>query len=189
VWTTTGPAFDDALIARLLAPFGDAPLVIKDYVKSQKHYWHEACFVPRASDHNAVQRVVKRFIELQAESLVGGLVFREFVPLQALAAHATSGMPLTQEYRIFILDGVPLITAEYWVEGAYDGENPPANLFNDIAKQVRSRFFTMDVARRADGGWIIVELGDGQVAGIPDRMSADAFYTALANRLLAGPSP
>jgi hypothetical protein len=189
VWTTTGPVFDGSAIAQLLAPFGNAPLVVKDYVKSQKHYWDEACFIPRASDLEAVRRVANRFIELQAESLVGGLVFREFVPLRALAAHAVSGMPLTQEYRIFMYDGIPLITAEYWEQGAYDGEGPPADLFIDVAKQVQSRFFSMDVARRADGAWMIVELGDGQVAGIPERLPADAFYAALATRMLPVLSP
>ena len=32
-----------------------------------------------------------------------------------------------------------------------------------------SRFFTMDVALRTNGECIIVELGDGQVSGLPDQ--------------------
>jgi hypothetical protein len=39
----------DAVMA-LLGPFGGGPLVLKDYVKSQKHYWNEACFIPHADD-------------------------------------------------------------------------------------------------------------------------------------------
>lgn len=30
-------------------------------------------------------------------------------------------------------------------------------------------FFTLDLAKRKDGGWIILEWGDGQVSGLPDR--------------------
>jgi len=52
-----------------------------------------------------------------------------------------------------------------------------------LAGRVRSRFFTMDVARRAvDGEWLVVELGDGQVAGLPDDVDVGAFYRALFER-------
>ncbi len=47
---------------------------------------------------------------------------------------------------------------------------------------MRSRFFTMDVARRRDGGWMIVELGDGQVSGLPREADADRSYSALSER-------
>ncbi len=47
---------------------------------------------------------------------------------------------------------------------------------------MRSRFFVMDVAQRRDGGWMIVELGDGQVSGLPREDDADRFYSALTER-------
>jgi hypothetical protein len=183
VWTTSGASFDLKTVMELLAPFGDAPLIVKDYVKSQKHRWEEACFIPSARDPEAVRRVVTRFIELQDDSLVGGLVFRELVELEPLTTHSKSGMPLTKEFRIFFLDGQPLLTVEYWEEGEYHGELPPRDLFVDVAAQVKSRFFTMDVARRTNGGWIIMELGDGQVAGLPERLDPSRFYQALATSL------
>ena len=55
-------------------------------------------------------------------------------------------------------------------------------LFAEIAAAVRSRFFTMDVARRVDGDWMIVELGDGQVSGLPNEQDARVFYQFLAGR-------
>jgi sugar phosphate isomerase/epimerase len=57
--------------------------------------------------------------------------------------------------------------------------------FIEVARRVQSRFFTMDVAKRLDGEWMIVELGDGQVAGLPDRADVVAFYRRLAERLAA----
>ena len=45
--------------------FGDRPVVMKDYVKSRKHEWEEACFIPSAADRAAAERVVRRFLELQ----------------------------------------------------------------------------------------------------------------------------
>ncbi|MGH2386983.1 MAG: ATP-grasp domain-containing protein [Chloroflexota bacterium] len=40
----------------------------------------------------------------------------------------------------------------------------------------------MDVARRTDGEWTIIELGDGQVAGLPESADGLAFYAALKAR-------
>jgi hypothetical protein len=46
-------------VAQALRPFGDGAIIVKDYVKSQKHYWAEARFIPSASDRAAVERVVR----------------------------------------------------------------------------------------------------------------------------------
>jgi len=167
----------------LLAPFGDVPVIVKDYVKSQKHSWKEACFIPSARDAEVVGRVAGRFIELQGDGLAGGLVFRRFLELEPLTTHSKSGMPLTKEFRVFFLDGQPLLSVEYWEEGEYSDERPPSDLFLDVAARVKSRFFTMDVARTVGGRWIIMELGDGQVAGLPNRLDPNGFYEALAARL------
>ena len=37
----------------------------------------------------------------------------------------------------------------------------------------------MDVAQKMDGDWMIVELGDGQVAGLPEKADEDLFYENL----------
>jgi hypothetical protein len=52
------------------------------------------------------------------------------------------------------------------------GPTPPIERFLGIAA-VRSRFFAMDLARRRDGGWMIVEIGDGRVSGLPRESDAD----------------
>lgn len=181
VWTTTGARFELDEVLAMLEPFGDAPLIVKDYVKSQKHRWDEACFIPSARDADAVRRVTTRFIELQAERLVGGLVFREFVTLEPLALHSKSKMPLTREFRVFVRDGRPWLSAPYWEEGDYRGEAVSSELFASQCAQIDSRFFTMDVARRADGRWIIMELGDAQVAGLPEALAPARFYRALGS--------
>lgn len=188
VWTKDTSI--DAIMP-LLKPFGDQPIIVKDFVKSQKHYWLDACFIPSASDQQAVERVVKRFLELQGDDLNEGLVFREFVEFEPLSAHSKSGMPLTKEFRIFWLDGEPIYATEYWEEGDYQGDKPPvddfckvANVIRDNAYPgVRSRFFTMDVAQKRNGDWMIVELGDAQVAGLPDSSHAENFYSALSAAL------
>jgi len=92
-------------------------------------------------------------------------------------------MPLTKEFRIFYLDGKALSYVEYWGKGDYQNITPPLEKFAEIGKNIHSRFFTMDIAKRKDGEWMIVELGDGQVAGLPEKIDALAFYRELANRL------
>jgi hypothetical protein len=175
----------------LLEPFGNKPIILKDYVKSQKHYWLEACYIPSAADRNAVERVVRRFLELQGDDLNQGLVFREYVEFESIGEHSRSGMPITNEYRIFWLDGEPIYISEYWEDGDYQQVQPPIEQFRPIAQTIHSRhfpgaysrFFTMDVAKKRDGDWMIVELGDAQVAGLPEKADISEFYATLNNVL------
>ena len=53
---------------------------------------------------------------------------------------------------------------------------PPVEQFVKVAGGTRSRFFTMDVAKRRGGEWLIVEFGDAQVAGLADHVDMDGFY-------------
>ena len=181
VWLDTGPAWDLDGVMALLQPFGAAPLILKDWVKSRKHEWAEACYIPAADDRAAVERVIRRFVDLQGPDLAGGLVFRAFVPFVPLGSHAQSGMPLTEEYRLFYRDGRRIAAYPYWDDAGYPAAPVPGDPFDRLAPAVPSRFFTMDVARTAGGGWQIVELGDGQVAGLRDGADLAAFYTHLTN--------
>jgi len=183
VWLAANAGLGIERIMEALRPFGDAPVIVKDYVKSRKHEWAEACYIPSAADRAAVERVTTRFLELQGADLNWGLVFREFIEFEPLAQHSKSGMPLTTEFRLFFLDGELLLSMPYWDEGEYGDLQPPIERFLPIAQKVHSRFFTMDVAKRLDGDWLIIELGDGQVAGLPEQADVAAFYRGLAKRL------
>jgi hypothetical protein len=170
-------------VMALLSPFGDRPVILKDYVKSRKHEWHEACYIPMASDQSAVERVVNRFVELQGNELNEGLVFREYLTFQPIGTHAKSSMPLTMEFRCFVLDGSVLTTSAYWDEGAYPAITPPAQLFAPMLAQVQSRFFSMDLAQQTNGTWMIVELGDAQVTGLPEDLDIALFYRTLIQQV------
>jgi hypothetical protein len=180
VWLEADAGLGIERIMQALRPFGDAPVIVKDYVKSRKHEWAEACYIPSAADRAAVERVVTRFLALQGADLNEGLVFREYVPFEPLAQHSKSGMPLTKEFRLFFLDGKLLLSTAYWDEGEYGDLQPPLEGFQPIARNIASRFFTMDVAKRLAGDWLIVELGDGQVAGLPEQADLTVFYRGLA---------
>lgn len=181
-WIRTGPDVSIDEVMRVLQAFGDKPVIVKDFVKSRKHEWDEACYIPCASDRHAVEQVVRRFLQLQGEDLNEGLVFREFIEFEPLAPHSKSGMPLIKEFRLFVLDGQIICSTPYWEEGDYGDDKdgfPPIDTFGRVAQKIQSRFFTMDVARKRDGTWNIVELGDGQVAGLPVRAGVQMFYRAL----------
>jgi hypothetical protein len=173
----------DEICKMLINTFGKSPVMIKDYVKSRKHEWEETCFIPDASDSVKVKQVVNRFLELQGDDLNEGIVFRQFLKLEFLTLHSKSKMPLTKEFRVFFLDGVPLQEFYYWDEGDYGELKPDLTPFAEAAKKINSRFFTMDIAKVENGDWVIIELGDGQVSGLPDNADLYEFYNRLKIRL------
>lgn len=180
-WIKLKESVDFKAIHALTDQFGDNPIIVKDYVKSEKHNWEEACFIPNASDKSKVEAVVKRFIELRGDSLNEGLVFRRFEALEFLTKHSQSGMPLTKEFRLFFANKKIVSVFNYWDEGEYGNLKPDLKSFTQIAQRIESNFFTMDIAQKVNGEWIIMELGDGQVAGLPNNADISAFYNQLKN--------
>lgn len=174
---------DDKAITELVKDFGDSSLILKDYVKSEKHHWQDACFIPDASDAENVKTIVKNFLRLRGEYLNEGLVFRRFADLEYLSDHSKSKMPLALEYRLFFRHHEILHICNYWEEGDYPDELPNTKPFLAIARKINSNFFTMDIAKKKNGEWIIMELGDGQVAGLPENADIDSFYRNLRNAL------
>ncbi|GGQ96602.1 ATP-grasp domain-containing protein [Deinococcus ruber] len=185
VWLpASSPAeLDWNAVQSALSSFGPGGVIVKDYVKSRKHEWHEACFIPDAADSAHATQVIQTFLTRQGNEFQGGLVLRAFEEFAALTEHSRSGMPLTREYRLFFLDGTIISADAYWEEGEYPAEALPLASFWATGKRVHSRFFTMDVAQRQDGVWRVVELGDGQVAGLPERMDRSRLYAALSSVL------
>lgn len=171
-------------IELLLNDFGENPIIVKDYVKSEKHNWSEACFITNASDKIQAKKVVNKFLELRGNALNEGIVFRKFEELKFLTEHSQSGMPLTKEFRIFFLNKKIVKVFNYWDEGEYDGLQPDLDQFIEVAQEIESNFFTMDVAQKKNGEWIIMELGDGQVAGLPDKANRKEFYNSIKEILI-----
>lgn len=159
--------------------FGPKAVILKDFVKSEKHDWETACYVPDASDTEKLKQSINNLIELRGKYLNEGIVVREFIALNDLTTHSKSGMPLTEEYRLFFFNKKLVGIYDYWEEGEYQPLKPDTTEFEAIAKRVESNFFSMDIARQKDGTLIIIELGDGQVAGLPDKTDRNEFYKQL----------
>jgi hypothetical protein len=159
--------------------FGQKSVILKDYVKSEKHDWETACFVVDASDTDKLKQTINKLIKLRDKYLNEGIVVREFVELNDLTIHSKSGMPLTEEYRLFFCNKKLVGIYDYWEEGEYKLSKPDTTEFEEIAKRVESNFFSMDIARQKNGELIIIELGDGQVAGLPEKTNRNEFYEQL----------
>ncbi|ULL13801.1 hypothetical protein DVH26_04680 [Paenibacillus sp. H1-7] len=159
--------------------FANKPALVKDYVKSRKHEWEEACYIPDASDKQRVQVVVQNFIDRQGSELNEGIVIREFIQLEQLTKHPKSGMPLSNEYRLFFLNHKLIQCAEYWDEADYQQSITGLDSFIKLAEGIESRFFTMDIAKTASGSWTVIEIGDGQVSGLPSHADTEQFYKSI----------
>jgi ATP-grasp domain, R2K clade family 3 len=128
----------DADIVAELRALGWGSYFLKDYVKSLK--------TARGSivrDPAEAPAVVAELREYRGE-IEGGICVRrveEFTP--------------ESERRYFVLLGVGYAATE--------GVGVP-EIVHECAKRLTSKFFSVDVARRADGQLRVVEVGDGQVS-------------------------
>jgi hypothetical protein len=111
---------------------------IKDYVKSLKT--SVGSRITKAEQVNAVVADMRRFRGV----IEGGFCVRRVENFLA-----------DTERRYFVIDGVP---------HAPEGNVPP--IVHECAKRLASRFYSVDVVRRADGQLRIVEVGDGQVSDL-----------------------
>ncbi|MFE1177378.1 GNAT family N-acetyltransferase [Streptomyces sp. NPDC058773] len=164
---TPGRAALARLAARLDGPDGPRPLIVKDWVKSRKHEWDEAAYVPDTRDTDRLSSVVARFVALQEEFLTGGVVLRTFEEYAAVG-----------EARVWWVDGEPVLTGPH----PDTPELRPVPDLSQVAPIVRKlgpRFVTTDLALRADGVWRVVEVGDGQVSGLPAGTDHRPLFEAL----------
>ena len=179
IWTDSSNRVSMPSIMSLLLPFAGRPIILRDFERAYKHYWQEACYIATSSESSAVENTVRNFLALRGADLVGGLVFREYVSFAPLRETVSGAAPMTQEFRLFFWHGKWLSTVHYWDVPGYEDLEVPVALFDDIARRVRSPFFTMDVGRRSDGEWMIIDLGDAQIAPLPSFSDFDNFFLAL----------
>ena len=151
--------------------------IVKDYVKSRKHEWYDACYIPDITDREKASKVIHTFVKRQADALVGGIVLRKFEKLKQIGFHEKSKMPISEEYRVFVYAGKVLIADNYWNNDLkVDFSEEELVWINEIAQKVRSNFVTVDLARREDGTLMIMELGDGQVSGLQEISEKEFYY-------------
>ncbi|MGP4109746.1 ATP-grasp domain-containing protein [Streptomyces sp. 4N509B] len=165
VWTSgTGRAAFDAARAAL----GPGPAVLRDHVKSMKHYWDQAAFIPDLADAEGAWAVATRFLSLRADDLVGGFVLRRFETFASA------------EVRTWWWDGTCRLVGPH---PDTPDDAPPADLdlapVEPLVAGLSLPFVTVDLARRTDGTWRVIELGDGQVSDRPTTIAPESLIALL----------
>lgn len=173
VWTPWQP-FEPPTVEQvqvLVAPLGGGPAIVKDYVKSRKHEWAEACFIPDLADVAHTHRVVSRMVALQEDFLQGGIVVRRF-------EHFARWEDRTVEARVWWVHGEPVLTGPHPDTPELSCE-PDLAAIAPLVAAFGHPFVTTDVAQRDDGAWRVVELGDGQVSDLPTGVDPSAVLDHL----------
>ncbi|HEV3382490.1 MAG TPA: ATP-grasp domain-containing protein [Trebonia sp.] len=174
VWRPTNP--DEILAAEDLAVLAEPLLpgsgIVKDYVKSRKHQWEQACFIPDLADAVGLTRVVRRFAELQEEFLAGGVVLRSFEMFPKAESVAA-------EVRVWWLDGEPRLLTPHPDSPFGRALVPKLDHIGPAVQRLGCRFVTTDVALRSDGVWRVIEVGDAQVSDLHPSSSRGELATLL----------
>ncbi|MGC4939781.1 ATP-grasp domain-containing protein [Kribbella sp. DT2] len=168
VWTE-----GDDLIELLKATraLGGGAGVLRDYVKSMKHYWPGACYLPDLTDEAAVERIGARFLELRDDAFTGGFVVRRYEQFTG------------SEARTWWVGGRCVLTTPH----PDTPDDLPTGLdlieIEPLVAELALPFVTVDVIRRTDGAWRVVELGDGQVSDWPATADPADLISALFPQL------
>ncbi|MEU0545507.1 ATP-grasp domain-containing protein [Nocardia sp. NPDC005978] len=169
-WIPGNGAPESTTLAAAAANLPRGAAIVKDWVKSRKHEWDSACFVPDLADTDRLERVVRTFAERQGEFLTGGIVLRAFEEFTGAEA------------RVWWVRGEPvLVTAHPDTPDVVP--DAPVHEFASAVRTFGAPFVTTDLARRTDGSWRVVEVGDGQVSDLP----ANTDPIALLTGILAAP--
>lgn len=125
----------------------DGDVIVKDFVKSAKHRWQDACFIPARTPYARFKDVLLTMLYVRGDAFEKGFVFRRVHPLACNGVHVC-GRPKHDEVRLFFWDGELLAATK---------EEPLSELatWTMLARRFSNRFVTMDVARQTDGSWIV----------------------------------
>lgn len=161
--------------------------VLKGQTNSKKNQWDTHCFAPTAYDIDTV------YSRLADDGYLGdqNIYIREYIPLRQFGV-GVRGLPITDEYRFFVLDGQIVGSGYYWSQ--FPETREEYKLTPDLVdpwflKKVISavgsniRFYVVDVARRADNRWMVIELNDGSCSGLSD-VSPCTLYENMKNLLV-----
>lgn len=145
--------------------------MIKDYVKSAK-----GTELPSRISSVISQQQLDEYLEIfyryRGDSLTGGICIKEYVELKTLNGRHN-------EYRVFYANGKIISIAESVANDEFTTQ-PPSELVGKY-QHLPSSFYTVDYAELADGSWIVIEAGDGQVSGLSDHQDRVAFMASLCN--------
>ena len=150
--------------------------MVKDYVKSVKGTSFPAS-VRTPISQGDLDALVEEFVRLRGGLFTEGIVLKEVVDLKRYG-------DATNEWRAFCLRGKLLNVCRNSNQHANVPE-PPAGLVASC-ESLGSPYYTVDFAELVDGGWAVIETGDGQVSGLAAAQDPVIYYQVLADRMGEG---
>jgi hypothetical protein len=157
--------------------------VLKGATNSRKQLWKTHMF--------AVSRehVMDVYGKLLDDSLPQhqGIYVRQYVELMNYGHDCVTGMPISKEFRCFFYRSTLLCKEFYWsqhvadIDPKPDVNEIPEEFLRSVSKIVcpNTNFWVVDVAQTKTGRWIVIELNDGQMAGLSCN-SPDILYRNLS---------
>ena len=157
----------------------EGPFVVKGRTNSRKFKWNTLMYAETRRDASIIAS------ELSSDSLIGsqGIIFRKYIPLRTFEI-GINGLPFTNEWRFFFFRDRLLTYGYYWssADDLSQGEITEAGIdfAHKCAEKVgkKTDFFVLDIAERAEGGWILIEVNDGQMSGLSE-CCPDVLYRSL----------
>jgi hypothetical protein len=164
----------------------EGPFVLKGQTNSRKHQWNTHMYAANK------QEAVQVYTRLLDDSLIGQqqIYIRKYIPFKRLMT-GFNGLPITMEFRFFIAYGKVLTGGFYWSSHVGDLEwvpSPkivPEEFLEGMAAKVsrHANFVALDVAMDERGHWWVVEVNDGQMAGLSEN-DPDLLYRRLHEVIL-----
>lgn len=163
-----GRSVDAEVVNRAFAEF-----MVKDYVKSVKGTSFPVSFKTPVSQ-GRMNEIVEEFCRLRGDLFTVGVVCKEYAELARYGS-------ATNEWRAFYLGGALLCVCRNSCQPATVAA-PPEELVLEC-ENLGSPYYTVDFAERATDGWIVVEIGDGQVSGLATAQGPITYYRLLADAM------
>ncbi len=178
--STWGPSWEREVIdiaRKYMFLDGECDLLIKDYVKSAKGN-PDLFILKKELNSDEFYERVERFVKERGNLFEKGIVLKQVIDLKKYEGQ-------TNEWRIFFLNQEP-ISIGFNSEKLIGQSRPSLSSlvkFHELGKKIESNFFTMDIAEKEDGEWIVLEMGDGQVSGLAAQEEPIKFYNVMYNEL------
>ncbi len=156
--------------------------VVKGKTNSRKHQWNSRMFAKSLKD---VPRIVNSLLD-DALIMDQGVIVRPYIRLKTFG-QAINGLPITNEWRAFVFNKKLMALGYYWA--SYPEYQPVGLqdinaliLIEKVIEKIDIPFYVIDIAEKAEGGWIVIELNDGQMSGL-STISPRHLYHNLHNEL------
>lgn len=148
--------------------------IVKDYVKSVKGFDFPEYLESNMSNEE-LDNYINKFREIRGNLFAGGIVLKQYVELDIKNGH-------THEFRAFYNENFVMILYHNSCNTEDIIQMEQTFEWKADLTCIDSPFYTVDFARLDNGDIIVIEIGDGQVSGVPDNM-VEYLYIAISHKL------